>query len=142
MIQLHFHISKIDEAEGILNLLSERGLLSTVSVSPPTLSPSAPTSAGRERRSHPLIEYYKAQIKVQKLHLGADLERAGYTGPASLAPLDLKLAIVAGKLAALGESQDKISELMGRQAVEPLAENSQIESIPPVSVDEIDDDDI
>lgn len=142
-MQLHFHITGIDEAEAILALLESRGLLATPSPVPRQVS-------GRES-DHPLIEYYKRAAGLQRLRIGAELERAGYTGPAHLAPLDLRLAIVAGKLAAMGENPDKIAELMaGGQGETSQADSGQGETpqaetppqAPSVAVHEVDDDDI
>lgn len=148
MIQLHFHLSGVEETEAILSLLESRGLLATPS---PTLTTSAPrqVSAGRENE-HPLIEHYKRKAGLQRLRIATELERAGYTGPAHLAPLDLRLAIVAGKLAALGESPDRIAELMaGGQGETSQADSGQGEipqaemsQAPSVAVHEVDDDDI
>lgn len=150
-MQLHFHITGIEEAEAILSLLESRGLLTTPS---PTLTTSAPRqmSAGRESE-HPLIEHYKRKAGLQRLRIATELERAGYTGPAHLAPLDMRLAIVAGKLAAMGENPDKIAELMAggqgetSQAETPhsgQAETPQAEmpQVPSVALHEVDDDDI
>lgn len=134
-MQLHFHITGIEETEAILSLLESRGLLATPS---PTLTTSAPRQMSASE--HPLIEHYKRKTGLQRLRIVTELERAGYTGPAHLAPLDLRLAIVAGKLASLGENPDRIAELMaGGQGETSQAETPQV---PSVAVHEVDDDDI
>lgn len=136
MIQLHFHLSGVEEAEAILSLLESRGLLATPSPTTPTTSAPRQMSASE----HPLIEHYKRKAGLQRLRIVTELERAGYTGPAHLAPLDLRLAIVAGKLASLGENPDRIAELMaGGQGETSQAETPQV---PSVAVHEVDDDDI